>query len=395
MLTDIELEALFVDNESDRVERKRNATDSAKLKQAICALANDFPNHRLPGVIFVGQEDDGSCANLEISDGLLTLLGGWRSDGQLYPFPVMQVSRRTLKGCQVAVVEVEPSDNPPIRYEGRTWIRIGPRRAIATPEEERRLVEKRRWHDLPYDAQGVRDAALADLDLQRFSVELLPALVPPDVLAQNSRTLEQQLTALRLLKPDQMPTTSAVLLFGKNPQAFIPGAYVQFLRIEGDKLTDPILDQHQIVGTLPDQVRRLDELMAINIRRAIVVGGAVREEQPNYPIEALRQLVRNAILHRTYEGTHAPTRITWYADRIEIQSPGGPYGQVTQDNFGHAGVTDYRNPTIAGLMLALKFVERFGVGIAIARQTLERNGNPPLEFQVNTQHVLAIVRPRT
>ena len=94
------------------------------------------------------------------------------------------------------------------------------------------------------------------------------------------------------------------------------------------------------------------------------------------------------------KGTNSPVRITWYSDRVEILSPGGPYGQVNVQNFG-SGVTDYRNPTIAGLMVSLRFMERFGVGIAIAQKSLRANGNPPVEFEVNNQFVLARIVRRT
>lgn len=105
--------------------------------------------------------------------------------------------------------------------------------------------------------------------------------------------------------------------------------------------------------------------------------------------------MRNAILHRTDEGTHAPVRVTWFDDRVEIQSPGGPYGQVTRETFGRDGVTDYRNPTLAEALKLLGFVERFGVGLAIARRALAANGSPPLELVVEDAHVLALVRRRS
>jgi ATP-dependent DNA helicase RecG len=300
-----------------------------------------------------------------------------------------------VNGCAVLAVIVQPSDNPPVRVEGRAWIRVGPRRAIATPEEERRLVEKRRWGNLPFDAHGVQGASLDDLDLRRFELELLPAVMPPDVLAQNNRNQEQQLRALRLINAQRLPTVAGILFDGVSPQSFFPGAYVQFLRIDGKSMgADPISDRHEITGALQDQINRIDDLLAINIRNASVVGGAKRNDQPDYPIEALRQLVRNALMHRTYEGSNAPVRVTWYSDRIEIQSPGGPFGQVTVQNFEHGGLTDYRNPTIAEFMKSLGFVERFGVGLQIARAQLAANGNPPLEFEVSPQHVLAIVRAR-
>ncbi len=76
----------------------------------------------------------------------------------------------------------------------------------------------------------------------------------------------------------------------------------------------------------------------------------------------MQQLVRNAVLHRTYETTNAPVRVYWYSDRIEIHSPGGLYGQVNPENFGQPQVTDYRNPLLAEAMKALGFVQRFGVG---------------------------------
>src|SRR5258706_13475312 len=112
MLSNDELWVLFQAAESDRVERKESAGDRDKIRQAICAFANDLPNHGRAGIVVVGQRDDGSCANLPINDELITLLAGFRSDGKLLPFPAMYVRRVTLDGCEVAMVEVEPSDNP-------------------------------------------------------------------------------------------------------------------------------------------------------------------------------------------------------------------------------------------------------------------------------------------
>ena len=159
MLTGDEIAALFRDMESDRAERKRNFPAAAdKIRQAICAYANDLPNHRLPGLIFIGQEDNGNCSGINVDDELLKTLGGLRSEGLILPFPVMAVTRREIDGCTVAVIEVSPSTQPPVRLDGRTWIRVGPRRAIATVEEERRLTEKQVWQNLTFDARPCADA---------------------------------------------------------------------------------------------------------------------------------------------------------------------------------------------------------------------------------------------
>jgi ATP-dependent DNA helicase RecG len=392
-----ELEELLIDLESDRIERKESISDMKKIRQAVCAFANDLPNHRLPGVIFIGTRDDGSCAGLTITDELLLTLSDMRSDGNILPMPMLTVQKRTLRGCELAIVITEPSDLTPIRYQGRVWIRVGPRRAIATAEEERRLNEKRRSRDLPFDLHPISSASIQDLDLDLFQRTYLAAAISPDVLDKNERTIEQQLASLRFSTPDvpPLPTVSGLLAVGKSPRDFIPGAYIQFLRIEGADLTAPIADQRPIVGPLPQMLRELDEIFRANIRVATDIQSEATElRSPDYPLVALQQFARNAVMHRNYETSNAPVRITWFSDRVEIQNPGGPFGQVTRQNFGCPGITDYRNPNVADVMRNLGYVQRFGVGIQIAQKALADNQNQPAEFQVEDHHILVIVRRR-
>jgi len=107
------------------------------------------------------------------------------------------------------------------------------------------------------------------------------------------------------------------------------------------------------------------------------------------PIERirLRQIAYNAVMHRTYEATHAPVRVSWFDDRVEIVSPGGPYGAVTADNFGQRWIADYRNPSLADAMRVLGIVQRFGMGITVARSSLRRNNQPEPSFEVQSNWV--------
>ncbi len=395
MLNDAELTRLVLDLESDRVERKRNARDTEKISEVICAFANDLPGHRLPGVLFVGIEDDGTCAGLPVTDQVLLSLSDRRSDGNIVPLPEMTVRRWRHGTCDVAVVEVLPAVAPPIRYKGRVCVRVGPRRGYASADEERRLNERRRGHDLPYDARPVPSATLEDLDLARFREEYLPAAVAPEVLEENGRPLEQQLASLRFTTADGVPTASGVLAIGRDPRRFVPGAYIQFLRIDGVGLDAPVRDDKLLEGTLSDQLRALDALLDINIRTAVDIGsGDIESRHADYPKRALQQLMRNAVMHRNYETSNAPVRVYWLEDRIEIHSPGGPFGQVTIDLFGTPGLTDYRNPGVAEVLRTLGFVQKFGVGIETARSTLSANGNPPPRFEVTEAYIAVIVRCR-
>ena len=228
-----------------------------------------------------------------------------------------------------------------------------------------------------------------------FCRTYLPAVVAPEVLEHNQRSVQQQLTSMRFVtvEPTLVPTVVGIMTIGKSPADFIPGAYIQFLRIDGTALSDPIVDQKDIHGPLSELLRQLDEIVKANIHIATDVQSASREiRKPDYPVSALQQLLRNAVMHRDYQTSNAPVRLTWFQDRIELQNPGGPFGQVTRENFGQPGITDYRNPAIAAAMRNLGFVQRFGVGIQIARKALMDNDNPEPEFVVEENHVLVIVR---
>ena len=390
-LDEHQLDQLRSDLESDRVERKRSASDRSKLRRNICALANDLPGHGLPGVVFIGVEDDGACANATIDDELLTQLAGMKDDGNIMPIPSLVVQKHILSGCEVAAIVVEPSQNLPVRYRGRVWVRVGPTVRLATPEEEMRLTERRRARERPFDQRPAPEASAKELNLEYFKSHYLPQAVAQDVLDDNRRSLDQQLHSLRLLV-GEVPTWGALLGLGHDPQGWIPGAYVQFLRIDGTEITDPIRSQTVLTGRIEDVLRRLDDLLKANVSiRTDVAAGSVEVRSPDYPVTALQQLVRNAVMHRNYESTNAPVQVYWYSDRVEIQNPGGLYGQVTPDNFG-SGTVDYRNPLVAEFMHHLGFAQRFGLGVPLARKELKQNGNPQPEFDFQATQVAVTVR---
>ncbi len=394
MYTDDQLIEIIATDESDRAEFTESAGDMDKVRKAICAFANDLANHRMPGLFFIGIKGDRSCAGLEISDSLLQTLGGLRSDGKILPFPTMAVDKRTLNDCSVAVIQVEPSDNPPVKVDNRCWVRVGPNRAQATTEEERRLTEKRRWGNLPYDMQRVSGVTVGnDLDMRKFEDEYLPFAVSKKALQENDRNPQDQLKALRLITEEGIPTVTAILMLGNDPGFWFPGAYIQFVRFSGNEVTDPIKDQKEIRGALPEQLSELDKILKTNISVALDTHGEIHIEKPDYPYEALREIVRNAVIHRNYENSNTPVRLQWFSDKVEIISPGSVYGAVTKDNFGDPGATGYRNPTIAEAMKNMGFMQRFGIGIATAREKLEKNDNPPLEFDVQDTLILATIKP--
>jgi ATP-dependent DNA helicase RecG len=396
-LSDGELLNLLTDLESDRVERKQSLGGDApkKLRQAICAFSNDLPNHRKVGIAFVGVDDAGIPTGLKITDNLLLQLADMKSDGNIVPPPSMNVEKRTLRGQEVAVVTTLPSDAPPIRYDGRIWIRTGPRLGIASKQDEQILNEKRRFNDLPFDIQPVPSSVLEDLEKSYYEAEYLPATVARDVLEGNDRTYPQRLASSKMIlaSDETTPTVLGHVVIGVRTRDFLPGSYVQFLKFNGLDLASEIIDAQEIDGRLADIARFMDEkIRAHNFVSVDFKSGDVESRRQPYPMVALQQLIRNALLHRSYENTNAPVKVSWFLDRIEIWSPGGPFGVVTAETFAKPGYADYRNPHIAEAMKGLGLVQRFGVGIQTALRELEKNGNPAAEFQVASTAVNVVIK---
>lgn len=268
---------------------------------------------------------------------------------------------------------------------------------IATAQDERVLNERRRHRDKPFDIHPVPSSSLADLNRRRFEDEYLAHAVAPELLAANDRFFEERLasTKMVLTAAEPTPTVLGILVPCSRARDYVPGAYIQFLRIAGRDLADPVVDEQAIDGPIADVLRRIDEKMLSHNRVGVdLTSGSTEKRLQVYPTVAFQQVVRNAVLHRSYEATHAPVRVTWFDDRVEINNPGGPFGTVTAENFGRPGVTDYRNPNLAEALRVQGFVQRFGVGIATAQRALADNANPPLQFQVRAEAVSVILRPK-
>ena len=390
MLTTGQLLALMADHESDRVEMTVAVNNTDKFGEAICAFANDFPNHRQPSYLLVGVDDAGKASGLTVDDTLLRRLADLRANVNLEPHPAMTVRKHALPDGDVAVVEVAPSDLPPVRYKGRIWIRVGPSRRGANQQEERLLVEKRTASQRTFDARPCPGCTLDDLVPDLFLVGYLPHAVSRDVIEENDRDLREQMASLRCydLGVDR-PTHAGAMLFARQPLRWIPGAWVQFVRWAGMTMADDVLDDTRFEGDLLTVLREIQAFVPLQTRSRPVAESVLRERtEVDYPAVAIRELLLNAIMHRSYE-SNAPVRFNWFDDRIEIQSPGGLYGMASPENF--PAQTDYRNPVIAEALATLGYVNMFGRGVIRAQEALRRNGNPAAKFTFEPSHVLAII----
>lgn len=399
--SDSELLQLLSSSESNWIERKSNFNNSNKDKVSatVCAFANALADEKKAGVLFIGVSDKGEILGLPDTDAVKKGIDEIKSDGRVQPMPSIVTRSLSIGDKHVMAVIVQPSSLPPVRFKGQIYVRMSVSTREGNTQDEHVLNEKRR-HKVgrSFDSEGIPSATLSDLNLRYFEESYLPTVIAREVLQTNGRSLDEKLITTRMATKsadDSFPTIAGILTLGHSPQDWLAGAYVQFVRYEGIEQGSTVSDQASIMGNLETVIRLTEEKIKAHNHVPLNISDQDKEVQlPEYPLAALQQLFRNAVLHRNYEGTNSPIRLYWFDDRIEISSPGGPFGLVTEANFGTPYATDYRNPVLAEVLHGLNYVQKFGYGIQNAKALLKANKNPELEFNVSPSLVIVTIRKR-
>ena len=390
MITRNELQELLKSTETYRVERTTSTGDMDKFQEAICAFSNDLPNSRKNGYLIIGAYDNGTLSGLKVDDALMKKIAAIRSDGNILPLPIMSVERFEFPEGDLLVAEVSPSLLPPVRYRGRTFVRIGPRRDIATEAEERILLERRTAYMATFDAMPCLGATINDVDVNYIQQEYLPQVIDTEVLASDRRDVKEQLASIHLYDlTHDCPTNAAIILFGNNPRHFLPGFYIQYVRFAGKAIGGQVLNEKRFQGPLYRLLPELELFVsnAIITQRPVAISLFREKAVINYPNNALRELLMNACMHRDYQ-SNMPVRLYQFDDHIEIMNAGGLYGEARPENF--PTVNDYRNPIIAEAMKEMKYVNMFNQGIRRVQEMLRENNNEEAAFDVSKLTVFEV-----
>jgi ATP-dependent DNA helicase RecG len=162
----------------------------------------------------------------------------------------------------------------------------------------------------------------------------------------------------------------------------ILSAYIQYVKFDGEEMTANVVFEKKFSGALITELKSIDDFVKNNIIKERPVRKESFQEDivRNYSYWALRELIMNAIMHRSYE-SNAPIYLYEFSNRIEILNPGGLFGEVNAQNFPNA--SDYRNVVLAESMKVLGYVNRFNYGIKKAKEELLKNGNGEPEFDLS------------
>jgi ATP-dependent DNA helicase RecG len=232
-------------------------------------------------------------------------------------------------------------------------------------------------------------ASLEDLDAQKVetyldSLNLQSGESPWEILYHRG--------CLKLSRHGFVPTYAALLLFGHYPQQWLPNATILAARFNGITFADRFLKK-EITGTLPEQLQQAQAFVRENMRTVVRLAGLRHEETDEYPAEAVRELLVNAVAHRDYNQQGDNIHLFIFADRIEVHSPGGLPGPVTLDNLLEARFS--RNAILVQLLSDMGFIERLGYGLDRVVTSMRQQGLRPPRFEevAGSFHVALVGEP--
>ncbi|MCI0694401.1 putative DNA binding domain-containing protein [candidate division KSB1 bacterium] len=305
-------------------------------------------------------------------------------------FTVEEIEGKTVVAVEVfeLAAALRPCFYRPAGLQRGSYIRVGNTNRLMTDYEIFGYVSARTQPT--FDEEPIRDATIENLD--RLKLE--------DYLTQLKRTrpyatylnlpFEQVLSQLHVVREVDgvlRPTLAGLLMFGKYPQEFEIQMVITFLQYFGTTETEAtprgerFLDNRKFEGTIPEIVDSAVNQVLANIRKSSLIEGVFRQDIPEYPERAVREAIVNAIAHRDYShfvrGSYIQIRL--FADRLEIQSPGGLYGNVTEDTIENEQST--RNRLLMRMMEDLHLVENRGSGIRSMLEAMRQANLEPPRFQ--------------
>lgn len=255
------------------------------------------------------------------------------------------------------------------RYFGREGAQTNPMPA----RRLRQLLVERGV--IQFEALVPPGAALEDLDAHNVR-EYMRALNLPG--NESPWEILFRRGCMKNTKEGLVPTHAALLLFGRHPQQWLPNASILAARFNGITFADRFMKK-EITGTLPEQLQQAEAFIRENMRSVVRLVGLRHQESLEYPPEAVRELLVNAVAHRDYNQQGDNIHLFIFADRIEVHSPGGLPGPVTLDNLLEARFS--RNAILVQVLSDLGFIERLGYGLDRVVASMHQNGLRPPRFE--------------
>lgn len=390
------LGSLIEGGETTTTEFKLEAPRYAELAGRLCGMANGAGGYVIFGVTDKTWQVVGVKNVAETTDTILQAVRHCKPSLRLEPAQPEVVE---IKGQKVVVARVPPNNGRLYQASGIFWIRRGTHTIPLEADELEGFFHRR--GSLTWETRPVELATLADLDwevvrayaeqrqgrrnnqneskVDQLQLELLLQRIGCAVSAPNLEASTSHANDSSVVRP----TNAGLLLFGREPQEFLLQAEVTCV-LFGDKLgVRRYLDRRILRGRIMQQVDQAEEFFIKHMSVAASTVGFRRVDEPEYPLEALREAIVNALVHRDYSLAGEAIRIFYYTDRVEIHSPGLLMPGLSVEELSRGYVPSRpRNPMLANVLRDMPggYMERLGSGISFMINQMRGVGYPDPQF---------------
>jgi len=391
MLSSFSLLEEITVGEDQHHEFKRNIVNPESIAGEIVAFANTEG-----GVLYIGIDDNGEITGLENPETVFQTLTNICRDRCIPPVsPVLE--QHNIEEKEIIILKIVPELNRMKPYRtagGRFYIRVGREKKDATGRELIRIAQAA--GEMHYDETPVMNTKLSDFSIADFNAyhQVQFGMTVEEHLSQSNIRLETLLYNLKLLyksfeyeSDEPCLTVAGLLIFGHNPQYFMPQSRVSAVCFAGKDEDSEILDRREITGRLPQIIQEIRIFLRRNIRTPAIEQGFKREDIKLYDEKALGEAVVNAVAHRDYSLSGSQIRIFLFEDRFEIRSPGKLPNSVILDNI-RLGIHAERNRTLVSLLTHIGYMSAIGTGIPrlIIRLSKIISGREP-EFEITGEEL--------
>ncbi len=350
-----ELTNLIGTTESLNIEWKPSLSQINEIIENVSAFSNTEG-----GKIIIGVSKEGKLLGVDIGKDTIERLTNQISqntDPKIHP----RITVKKIDKKSIIVIEVKESSDHLVLAFGRPYKRVGKSTVKMSKDEYEKLILEKHKERLYFDSQICKDATLKDIDEEKVKWFLEKAKLGRNLNIELKISVKEILQKLDLLKDDKL-TNAAILLFGKEPQKFFLQAETKCARFKGNEPVKPFIDMKMFGGNIIEQVDSALNFILEHISMKVYLAGKKeREEKYEYPPDALREAIINAICHRDYR-TVGHIQIRIFDDRIEIWNPGLLSEPLTLEDLKKKHKSIPRNPLIANSFFLIKFIEQWGTG---------------------------------
>jgi len=359
--------------ESETVELKASLAELDVSLVDVCALLN----HR-GGNLYFGVRPNGQVIGLTVADSTL-LKVSQKIRQKLKPEIIPEIRERREEGKSIIEVIISEGTHKPYFVDGVAYIRSGSESVKMPPDMLTRLIMEQQGY--VWDREVCTGAALGDIDPALVKSYLTRARQVRHIDLDPDTPVETALESLELLK-DGRPTNAAILLFGRKPQKFVDCAEIRCAKFRGDDVTQPYANMKVIGGAIVAQIDQTEQFIRDNIAKAAWIPKEKfeREESWEYPPDAFREAVINAVCHRDYQSS-GNVQVSIFTNSLEILNPGLLPSTLTIESLKRRHSSKPRNRLIAEMLFKIKYIEKFGSGTTKMIRVCRELGVPEPEFR--------------